>query len=209
MKLYRTIKKEAYFEQTIEKSKFICHLNHVESKEDADLYISEIRKKYKDATHNVPAFIVGNKMEMMWQSDDSEPQGTAGAPILDILKREGITNVVAVVTRYFGGIKLGTGGLVKAYQSSAKMALENAVICDAYEMTKMSFSIDYNTYQKIESLRNKEFEIIDKIFNNDVTITIVSLKEISEDVLKMITNLSNGKAKQIDSIEEVVLKEIK
>ena len=109
MILYKTVMEEAEAEQTIEKSRFISHIKPVTSKEAAEEFIAEIRASYKTATHNVPAFVIGNKMQLQWASDDGEPQGTSGAPIVQMLVKEGITNVAVVVTRYFGCIKLGTG----------------------------------------------------------------------------------------------------
>ena len=123
MKLYKTVEKEASASQIIEKSKFITYVKPVSSKEEAGAFIAEIRKKHKDATHNVPAMVIGDKMQLQWASDDGEPQGTSGAPMVKLLTSEEITDTVIVVTRYFGGIKLGTGGLVRAYTSSAKMGL--------------------------------------------------------------------------------------
>ena len=128
MKLYSTVAKEASAEQTIEKSRFITYVRPVSTREEADAFIAEIKKKHKDATHNVPAMVIGEGFQIQWASDDGEPQGTSGAPIVQMLVQEGITNVAVVVTRYFGGIKLGTGGLVRAYTSSAKLGLEAAGI---------------------------------------------------------------------------------
>lgn len=117
--LYKTIAKEAEATQIIERSRFIAHVKPVETREEAENFITEIKAKYRDATHNVPAMVIGDKLQIQWASDDGEPQGTSGAPMVQMLVKEGITNIVVVVTRYFGGIKLGTGGLVRAYTSSA------------------------------------------------------------------------------------------
>lgn len=204
MKLYSTILKEAYSEQVILKSRFICSMKPVSSKEEAELFISEIRKKYKDATHNVPSFVLGEKMEIVWASDDSEPQGTAGAPSLEVLTRNGLTNIVCVVTRYFGGTKLGTGGLVKAYQSSVKLALDNSIICEATEMHVSQYMVDYNTYQKIEKMREKPFNVIEKEFQNEVKITVISLKERIKESQEIIENLSNGKAKLLSEEDKII-----
>ena len=130
MKLYSTVLKQAQAEQIIEKSRFIAYVSPASTKEEADAFIASIRKKHKDATHNVPAMVLGEKFQVQWASDDGEPQGTSGAPMVQLLVSEGITDVVIVVTRYFGGIKLGTGGLVRAYTSSAKLGLEAAGVCD-------------------------------------------------------------------------------
>ena len=132
MELYKTVKKEAEAEQIIEKSRFTAHVKPVETKEEADEFIASVKSRYKDATHNVPAMVLGDKFQIQWASDDGEPQGTSGAPIVQMLVKEGITNVAVVVTRYFGGIKLGTGGLVRAYTSSAKLGIDAAQVCAVF-----------------------------------------------------------------------------
>ena len=142
MKLYSTVLGEASAEQVIEKSRFIAYVSPVQSREEADAFIASIRKKHKDATHNVPAIVLGDKMQVQWASDDGEPQGTSGAPMVQMLVKEGITNVAVVVTRYFGGIKLGTGGLVRAYTSSAKLGLEAAGLCDVEEMSVLTCEVE-------------------------------------------------------------------
>ena len=142
MKLYSTVLGMGQAEQVIEKSRFITYVKPVDTKEEADAFVGEIRKKHKDATHNVPAMVLGDHFQVQWASDDGEPQGTSGAPMVQMLVQEGITNVVVVVTRYFGGIKLGTGGLVRAYTSSAKQGLAAAGICDVQEMQVTEYRVD-------------------------------------------------------------------
>ena len=133
MTLYKSIYEYAEAEYIIEKSRFIAHASPVETPEEAKLFVAEIKEKYKDATHNVPAFIFGQGMEHQWASDDGEPQGTSGMPVLKLISAEELTNLVIVVTRYFGGIKLGTGGLARAYTHAAKLAIEKAGICEVRE----------------------------------------------------------------------------
>ncbi|WP_314032181.1 YigZ family protein, partial [Mogibacterium timidum] len=118
MKLYETVYREAKAEYSIQKSRFIAHIFPVETYDEAKAYISSVKLKYKDATHNVPVLVIGNKQEMQWSSEDGEPQGTAGAPVLRMIVDSGLTNLVIVVTRYFGGIKLCTGGLMRAYTAA-------------------------------------------------------------------------------------------
>lgn len=151
MKLYSTVWKEAAAEQIIEKSRFIAHVKPVETKEEADAFITSIRKTYRDATHNVPALVLGNQFQMQWASDDGEPQGTSGAPIVQMLVKEGITNVAVVVTRYFGGIKLGTGGLVRAYTGSAKLGIQAAGICDVEKMEILTYETEYACLPKLQN----------------------------------------------------------
>ena len=156
MKLYSTVRGAASAEQIIEKSRFIAYVSPVETREEADAFIASIRKKHKDATHNVPAMVLGDKMQTQWASDDGEPQGTSGAPIVQMLVAQGITNVVVVVTRYFGGIKLGTGGLVRAYTSSAKLGLADALICDVCERSVLTYALDYTYLAKLQNLAAQE-----------------------------------------------------
>ena len=151
MRRYSTVTGPGEAEQTIERSRFITHVRPVETREEADLFFEELRKTYRDATHNVPALVLGDKAQIQWASDDGEPQGTSGAPMVQYLVAEGLTNVALMVTRYFGGIKLGTGGLVRAYTSSAKIGVLAAGIGDVEEMAVFSFKIDYKAFNKVQS----------------------------------------------------------
>ncbi|MFA5527539.1 MAG: YigZ family protein, partial [Peptostreptococcales bacterium] len=135
MMFYKTVENQAEIEIIIEKSRFIGHIIPINWHEHSDMdslskeaedFILSIRNKHKEATHNVPVYVIGLNYEVQKYSDDGEPSKTAGIPILEMLKNEGIMNVVLVITRYFGGTKLGTGGLVRAYTSTAKLALEEA-----------------------------------------------------------------------------------
>ena len=143
----------------IDKSRFIAHVFPVESREEADAFLAEIREKYKDATHNVPAMVIGDKSQIQWASDDGEPQGTSGAPMVQMMVKEGLTNLIVVVTRYFGGIKLGTGGLVRAYTSSAKLGLEAAGVCSVREMAELTVKIDYPYLAKIQNMASEQLDL--------------------------------------------------
>lgn len=159
MELYKTVRKQAEAVQVIDKSRFIAHVFPVESREEADAFLAEIREKYKDATHNVPAMVIGDKSQIQWASDDGEPQGTSGAPMVQMMVKEGLTNLIVVVTRYFGGIKLGTGGLVRAYTSSAKLGLEAAGVCSVREMAELTVKIDYPYLAKIQNLAAEQLDL--------------------------------------------------
>lgn len=159
MELYKTVRKQAEAVQVIDKSRFIAHVCPVESREEADAFLSEIREKYKDATHNVPAMVIGDKSQIQWASDDGEPQGTSGAPMVQMMVKEGLTNLIVVVTRYFGGIKLGTGGLVRAYTSSAKLGLEAAGVCSVREMAELTVKIDYPYLAKIQNMASEQLDL--------------------------------------------------
>ena len=148
MELYKTVRKQAEAVQVIDKSRFIAHVFPVESREE-----------YKDATHNVPAMVIGDKSQIQWASDDGEPQGTSGAPMVQMMVKEGLTNLIVVVTRYFGGIKLGTGGLVRAYTSSAKLGLEAAGVCSVREMAELTVKIDYPYLAKIQNMASEQLDL--------------------------------------------------
>ena len=159
MELYKTVRKQAEAVQVIDKSRFIAHVCPVESREEADAFLAEIREKYKDATHNVPAMVIGDKSQIQWASDDGEPQGTSGAPMVQMMVKEGLTNLIVVVTRYFGGIKLGTGGLARAYTSSAKLGLEAAGVCSVREMAELTVKIDYPYLAKIQNMASEQLDL--------------------------------------------------
>lgn len=126
------------------KSRFIATVRPVESEEEAAAFIAEMKKKYWDARHNCSAFVIGRNQELTRCSDDGEPSGTAGRPMLDVLLREGIHNAAVVVTRYFGGTLLGTGGLVRAYQGSVQAGLANCVVIEKRQGQVLEIGTDYN-----------------------------------------------------------------
>ncbi|MDO5441613.1 MAG: YigZ family protein [Bacillota bacterium] len=191
--LYKTIAKEAEASQIIEKSRFIAHAKSVSSKEEADCFVAEIRQKYKDATHNVPAYVIGDKMQIQWASDDGEPQGTSGAPIVQMIVGEGLTNICIVVTRYFGGIKLGTGGLVRAYTSSAKMAIEEAGIYEVRDFTTFDCEIAYNQLSRLQyAQKDLPFEIVSIIYEDILKITLKFEAENEQKIIDFLTELTSG-----------------
>lgn len=195
MKLYSTVAREASGEQTIERSRFIAYVKPVETKEEADAFIAAVRRKHKDATHNVPAMVIGDKFQLQWASDDGEPQGTSGAPMVQMLLKEGITNVCIVVTRYFGGVKLGTGGLVRAYTGSAKLGLAAAGLCDVIEMQAVTYRVDYAVFNKIQNF----FFTFDVSFDNIIYADAVTFDAVTDPsnagaLKEAITGLSGGRA---------------
>ncbi|MCI7393315.1 MAG: YigZ family protein [Lentihominibacter sp.] len=201
MELYRTIRKEACETQIIEKSKFIAHAKPVETREEADKFIGEIKSRYKDATHNVPAMVLGEKCQIQWASDDGEPQGTSGAPMVQMLVGEGLTNLVVVVTRYFGGIKLGTGGLVRAYTSSAKLAVEAAGICSVQQVCRLGVTLDYTYLSRFQQMASESisegdggFVIGDINYGEKVRLELITPEENLEKLTGMIANMTAGTA---------------
>ncbi|MDR0885661.1 MAG: YigZ family protein [Clostridiales Family XIII bacterium] len=188
---YKTVAKSAIVEQVIEKSRFIAHITYVESKEDADAFFSDVRKEHRSASHNVPAMVLGEKSQIQWASDDGEPQGTSGVPMLQMLVNEGIANVAVIVTRYFGGTKLGTGGLVRAYTNSAKLALKEAGIVEVKEMCVVTYEIDYTYYDKLKSMEESQSWSIDNIEYSDKVCVDIVVDPVEtaplEDSLAMLT----------------------
>ena len=149
--IYKTIQKEAFGEFVERHSRFIGYAKPVETEDDAISFINKIKTKHWDAKHNVYAYSL-LKGSIMRYSDDGEPHGTAGVPVLDILKKNEVTNIVIVVTRYFGGILLGTGGLVRAYSNAAKLALDSAVVINMVSCFRAQLFCDYSLYGKISSI---------------------------------------------------------
>ena len=147
MSLY-TIVRDCQHEIVIEKSRFICTLKKAATEEEAQDFIKETKKKYWDATHNCSAYIIGESVAAQRSNDDGEPSGTAGLPMLEVLRKNNLHNVAAVVTRYFGGIKLGAGGLVRAYTNSVATAIEEAGIAEKVLFGYFSFRQDINSAGK-------------------------------------------------------------
>ncbi len=155
MRLFGTVLGPGEAEQTIERSRFICYVSPAESREEAEEFFAAIRKKHKDATHNVPAMVLGDKMQIQWASDDGEPQGTSGAPMAQMLVSMGLTNVAVIVTRYFGGTMLGIGGLIQAYSECAKQVIENSKIIETEILKTVKFSYDFDLVPIVRNIVNK------------------------------------------------------
>lgn len=203
MILYNTVKKEAIAEQIIERSRFITRIKPVETKEEADAFIVSVRKANRDATHNVPAMVIGDQFQIQWASDDGEPQGTSGAPIVQYLVKEGITNVALVVTRYFGGIKLGTGGLVRAYTSSARLGVEAAGVRAVKKKYYLTVSLAYPFLARVENMcRETSFEILDIVYTDVVTMEIVTEIGGKEELRKRLTDITGGTEKIVSEVEK-------
>ncbi len=147
--LYTTLAGEAKAELIERKSRFIGHAAHVTTEADAIAFINKIRSEHSQATHNVYAYMT-KENNIQRYSDDNEPQGTAGIPVLDVIRKSGFTDAVIVVTRYFGGILLGAGGLVRAYSAAAKLAVDEARIVTYEQYTEFCITVNYSDYQKLQ-----------------------------------------------------------
>lgn len=190
------------FELEEKKSRFIAHIEPVTTEDEAANFIQMMKKQYYDARHNCYAFVIGDNSEIVRSSDDGEPSGTAGRPILEVLTGEGITNAVCVVTRYFGGTLLGTGGLVRAYQGATKGALNNSVILDKKEGIKFTISCDYTDVGKLQyHFSTKGIRIISSDYGASVSFNIVVESGSFETIKKDLTELTSGKV-IIDNIKK-------
>lgn len=188
------------FEETIKGSRFLSELFPCDSQAAARELIKTQKAKYADATHVVHAFVIGPGAEVMGMSDDGEPSGTAGRPVLDVLKGRKCTNTVLTVTRWFGGTLLGTGGLVKAYSGGAKAVLEKADKGHSFEelvaKAPFSFSCDYNLYKLIKNnMQNFHLYEVTEDFATDISIKGFIREDEKESLSGKLLNLSNGKIK--------------
>ena len=194
MESYTTILHKASFEYEDRKSVFIATAMPVSTESEALSFLASIKKEYPDARHHVYAYVLRENSIMRF-SDDREPQGTAGMPVLDIIRKNGCTDVAIVVIRYFGGTLLGTGGLVRAYSSSALGALKagNIITYDVY--TELKFSVSYSDYQKVVPyLTDMEFRTEDTSYSDNVEILGSVKKGKVEEILKGITEITSGRS---------------
>ena len=153
---YKTIKEDGIVEEIIKKSRFICHLKRITSEEEGRNYIDAIKKEHYKANHSCSAMIIGERGEIKRSSDDGEPSGTAGVPMLTVLEKQELTNVVAVVTRYFGGIKLGAGGLIRAYAGSVAHATKEIGLVHVKEQAGLELTLTYPQYQVFANFLEQE-----------------------------------------------------
>ncbi len=186
--------KEGYYEE--KKSKFIATLKPVNTEEEAQEFIAAMKKQYWDARHNCSAYVIGDANPITRCSDDGEPAQTAGRPMLDVLLKEDIHNIAVVVTRYFGGVLLGTGGLVRAYQKATQDGLANSVIIDRQTGIHVLVECDYNDLGKVEYyIRSKELAIQNTEYAAGVVFDILVPKEQAASVEKDITDQTAARAK--------------
>lgn len=194
MEDYKTVLNNAEAEMIERKSRFIGYCRPVKTQEEAVEFINEIRAMHRQATHNVYAYVL-RKDNIMRYSDDGEPAGTAGVPVLEVIKKEGLTDICVVVTRYFGGILLGAGGLVRAYGKSAKIGIDAAIRAEKIYCDLYLIRCDYSTYGKLEYAINTEgFLLKDCIFENDVCMTVGVKPQDENKFMKTVADISGGSA---------------
>ena len=200
------LKEEFMNEFEIEKSRFICYLNRAFNEEEAKAYILRIKKLHPNATHHCSAFLIGEHSELQRSNDDGEPSGTAGVPMLESLRMNKMNDVVAVVVRYFGGIKLGAGGLIRAYSKSVSEAIKLAPLTDKVLTYKYSLTFSYDLIGKLDYfLAHHDTEILNKEYDERVTYLYRSR---SDDLNDAIQEIASGSAVIIFLGEEIVEQEL-
>ena len=191
---FRTIKEDGQVQEEIKKSQFICHAKRVYSEEEARDFITAIKKEHYKATHNCSAFIIGERSEIKRTSDDGEPSGTAGVPMLGVLENHNLTNVCVVVTRYFGGIKLGAGGLIRAYAGCVALAVKEIGIVEIKEQAGVQIQMSYAQYQEYGNfLKEHNLVELETNFTDQVDTIIFVDKEDKEDIKASLIEFFNGK----------------
>ena len=205
---YFTVKGSATSEFQEKKSTFIGYIKRVNTEEEAKDFVNEIKSMHKEATHNVYAYVVGENKGIQRYSDDGEPQGTAGIPVLEVIKKNDLTDVVVVVTRYFGGILLGGGGLIRAYSKGASTAIEEAGIVEKVKGLKLRFTLDYDLIGKIQYLcGTKNWHIEDTIYTDKVEVSLFTETENKKIVIAAFVEATNGKVTVFEEDEEYLFKE--
>ena len=192
---YKTVYKGGEGELTEKKSRFIATVRPVKTEEEALAFIEEMRKKYWDARHNCYVYTVGRNREYTRCSDDGEPSGTAGRPMLDVILGEGLYNTAVVVTRYFGGILLGTGGLVRAYSGAVQEGLRNSTVITRSKGAELIIDTDYNGLGKLQYIAGeRSIPVLDTEYTDRVKMTILVSSLEEEAVKKAVTEGTNGRA---------------
>ena len=196
---FRTIKEDGQVQEEIKKSRFICHAKRVYSEEEARDFITAIKKEHYKATHNCSAFIIGERSEIKRTSDDGEPSGTAGVPMLGVLENHNLTNICVVVTRYFGGIKLGAGGLIRAYAGSVALAVKEIGIIEIKEQVGIAIQMSYTQYQEYNNfLKEHTLMELDTNFTDQIDTMIYVDKEEKENIKAALVEFFNGKVTLTD-----------
>ena len=196
MHIYKTTAENGTASYEIQKSRFIAYTSHVETEAEARDFVTAIKKKHFDARHNCSAWVLGADSSQQKSNDDGEPGGTAGNPILEAIKQHGLTNVVVVVTRYFGGIKLGAGGLIRAYSHTASLGLEATPCLEVKPFCLMEAEMDYSLLGTVENwIRNKELRTGETAYLDKVTVRLLVEPADCEAISTELTNLTATQCK--------------
>lgn len=190
---YHTVKGYGEHEIVIEKSRFIAHVDRAETEEEAQEFIQNIKKKHWNATHNCSAYLIGETDGIQKANDDGEPSGTAGVPILEVLKKKGLKDTVVVITRYFGGIKLGAGGLIRAYGKATSEGINATGVVERKLMKVMHTKVDYTWLGKLENeLRSSVYAIKEIHYLDNVEIETFVEEEQTQNFTDWMIELTNG-----------------
>ena len=196
MHIYKTTAENGTASYEIQKSRFIAYTSHVETEAEARDFVAAIKKKHFDARHNCSAWVLGADSSQQKSNDDGEPGGTAGNPILEAIKQHGLTNVVVVVTRYFGGIKLGAGGLIRAYSHTASLGLEATPCLEVKPFCLMESEMDYSLLGTVENwIRNEELRTGETAYLDKVTVRLLVEPADCEAISTELTNLTAAQCK--------------
>lgn len=205
---YITIRQYGEDEFIEKKSQFIGYAKRCESEEEAKAFVTEIKNKHKQATHNCWAYVVGKNMGIQRYSDDGEPQGTAGIPILEVMKKSNVTDCAIVVTRYFGGIMLGAGGLTRAYTKGASIALKAGGVVEKVEGVNVSLEMDYDMIGKVQYMcAQNNWHIEDTEYTDKVVVHILAELSVADEIEKSAIEASNGKVSINKSDVDIYFKE--
>jgi uncharacterized YigZ family protein len=193
---HRMVAQDGTHEIEIRKSRFICHLFRVTSEQEAWMQIESVRKRHWNASHNCTAWIIGEQQANQRSSDDGEPSGTAGMPMLEVLRRREITDTLAIVTRYFGGVLLGAGGLIRAYGGSVSEALDAIGVVERIPLSVVRMMADYETAGRLENaIRAKQLNLVDIGYATEATFELVMPPSEVEDFNTWVQELTNGAIK--------------
>ena len=196
MHIYKTTAENGTASYEIQKSRFIAYTSHVETEAEARDFVTAIKKKHFDARHNCSAWVLGADSSQQKSNDDGEPGGTAGNPILEAIKQHGLTNVVVVVTRYFGGIKLGAGGLIRAYSHTASLGLDATPCLEVKPFCLMEAEMDYSLLGTVENwIRNEELRTGETAYLDKVTVRLLVEPADCEAISTELTNLTAAQCK--------------
>ncbi|WP_159338686.1 YigZ family protein [Streptococcus dysgalactiae] len=205
MENYKTIKDNGLFEEEVKKSRFICQIKRITTEEEGKAFIIAIKKEHYKANHSCSAMIIGDKSQIKRSSDDGEPSGTAGIPMLSVLEKQGLTNLVVVVTCYFGGIKLGTGGLIRAYSGVTAAAIKELGIVDVKKQAGLEVTLTYPQYQTYaQFLEQVALMETETLFSDTITTAIYFDPEREEEILAILTDYYHGKV-QFTTIDPKII----
>ncbi|MGL4819073.1 MAG: YigZ family protein [Bacilli bacterium] len=211
---YYMVKSSSETETVIERSRFITHVSRAYTESEAQAFIARIKKEHWSATHNCSCYLIGDRDEFQKANDDGEPSGTAGMPMLEVLRKKGLKNTVVVVTRYFGGIKLGAGGLIRAYAKSTVNGIKSSGTVERKQMQRLFATVDYTWVGKMENFLAGEtgMHVVDVAYSDVVCWTLDVELDDTDISLGALTELTNGRAKlevgeQLYSEVDVILPE--